>query len=203
MAAASALIVPSRYLARIATNWGIPGQRIHVVPNPPPSHQVLVARRQLRERFGLDRPTIVFAGRFVEQKNVGLAISALRHAPGRSWSWWATVPSDNRLQPRSSITGSLTESGSSRLDQEDAMAWMRAADAVVLPSEWENYPHAAVESLVVGTPVIATEVSGVPEIVRNGVDGMLVAPGDEAGLGSAMAMVANDGAEIERLRRGE
>ena len=63
------------------------------------------------------------------------------------------------------------------LPRSEAIEWMRAADACVLPSDWENFPHAAVEALAAGTPVIATAVGGVPEIVEPGMNGLLVSPG--------------------------
>ena len=44
----------------------------------------------------------------------------------------------------------------------------------VLSSAWENLPHAAVEALAVGTPVVATAVGGVPEVVHDDVNGLLV-----------------------------
>ena len=50
--------------------------------------------------------------------------------------------------------------------------------AAVLPSVWENLPHAAVEALAVGTPVVSTAVGGVPEVVHDGENGLLVAPND-------------------------
>ena len=50
------------------------------------------------------------------------------------------------------------------------------ADVAVLPSAWENFPHAAVEALAIGTPVVATRVGGVPEIVVDGENGLLVEP---------------------------
>ena len=43
-----------------------------------------------------------------------------------------------------------------------------------MSSAWENFPHTVVEALAVGTPVIATAVGGVPEIVRDGQNGLLV-----------------------------
>ena len=47
-------------------------------------------------------------------------------------------------------------------------------------SAWENLPHAAVEALAVGTPVVATAVGGVPEVVHDGENGLLVPPNDVA-----------------------
>ena len=62
----------------------------------------------------------------------------------------------------------------------------RAADASLLSSTWENFPHTVVESLAVGTPVIATSVGGVPEVVQDGENGLLVPPGDAGALAAAI-----------------
>jgi glycosyltransferase involved in cell wall biosynthesis len=83
-----------------------------------------------------------------------------------------------------------------------ALEWMRAADAAVLSSDWENFPHAAVEALAAGTPVIATAVGGVPEIIASGVNGLLVSRGDTRGFGAAMSSVARDAALRRKLRAG-
>jgi glycosyltransferase involved in cell wall biosynthesis len=74
-----------------------------------------------------------------------------------------------------------------------------AAVASVLPSAWENFPHTVVEALAVGCPVIATSVGGVPEVVRDGENGLLVAPGDSQALAQAIARLLSDEALRERL----
>ena len=61
-----------------------------------------------------------------------------------------------------------------------------AADAALLSSRWENFPHLVVEALAVGTPVIATAVGGVPEVVRDGENGLLVPAGDPDALAAAI-----------------
>ena len=66
--------------------------------------------------------------------------------------------------------------------RETVLRLFRAADASVLPSAWENFPHTVVEALAVGCPVIATAVGGVPEVVRDGENGLLVPPNDSAAL---------------------
>jgi glycosyltransferase involved in cell wall biosynthesis len=88
------------------------------------------------------------------------------------------------------------------LPRAEALEWLRAADAAILPSDWENFPHAAVEALAAGTPVIATAVGGVPEIIETGVNGILVPRGDDRALGRAMASVAADETVLARLREG-
>jgi glycosyltransferase involved in cell wall biosynthesis len=74
-----------------------------------------------------------------------------------------------------------------------------AADASVLPSSWENFPHTVVESLAVGCPVIATAVGGVPEVVRDGENGLLVAPNDPSALSAAISRFFSDAGLRERL----
>ena len=73
----------------------------------------------------------------------------------------------------------------------------RAADASILSSSWENFPHTVVEALAVGTPVLATAVGGVAEVVRDGENGLLVAAGDAAALADAIRRFFAD----EALRR--
>ena len=68
----------------------------------------------------------------------------------------------------------------------DSVRALRAADAVVLSSKWENFPHVLVEALAVGTPVVSTDTGGVAEIVRDGENGLLVQTGDpDAGRGES------------------
>ena len=62
----------------------------------------------------------------------------------------------------------------------------RAADASLLSSSWENFPHTVVESLAVGTPVISTDVGGVAEVVTDGENGLLVPAGDPEALAAAI-----------------
>ena len=75
-----------------------------------------------------------------------------------------------------------------------------AADATVLSSAWENFPHSVVESLAVGTPVLATAVGGVAEVLRDGENGLLVPAADPAALRDAIVRFAGDGDLRRRLR---
>ena len=76
----------------------------------------------------------------------------------------------------------------------------RAADAALLSSRWENFPHAAVEALAAGTPVLATDVGGIREIVVDGRNGLVVPPGDPGALAAAIRRFVEDDALQERLR---
>src|SRR5207248_7274539 len=87
-----------------------------------------------------------------------------------------------------------------RQPRERVVELFRAADATILTSSWENFPHTVVEALAVGTPVLAMEAGGVGEVVRDGVNGLLVPPGDTAQLASAVQRYFTDDALRERLR---
>jgi glycosyltransferase involved in cell wall biosynthesis len=85
--------------------------------------------------------------------------------------------------------------------QEDVAPFFAAFDAFVLPSGNEGTPVTAIEALASGCPVVATRVGGVPDVVRDGVDGLLVEPGDREALADALARLAAD-PELRR-RMGE
>jgi glycosyltransferase involved in cell wall biosynthesis len=85
--------------------------------------------------------------------------------------------------------------------QEDVAGYYRLFDAFLLPSVNEGTPVSAIESLASATPVVANRVGGVPDVVRDGVDGFLVEPGDIEGAAAKLATLAAD-PEL-RARLGE
>ncbi len=69
---------------------------------------------------------------------------------------------------------------------------LAAIDLFVMPSLWEGLPLSLVLAMGAGLPVIATRVAGIPEVIQDGVSGLLVQPGDKAQLGAALARVIKD-----------
>jgi glycosyltransferase involved in cell wall biosynthesis len=69
---------------------------------------------------------------------------------------------------------------------------LAAADAVVVPSTQENLPNMALEALACGRPCVGFNVGGLPDIVEDGVNGRLAAPGDVDELAAALAWVLAD-----------
>jgi glycosyltransferase involved in cell wall biosynthesis len=77
---------------------------------------------------------------------------------------------------------------------------LASSRAAVVPSEWaENAPMAVLESMALARPVIATRMGGIPEQVRDGVDGVLIDAGDELQLAAALRVLADDPALADRL----
>ncbi|HEY6387953.1 MAG TPA: glycosyltransferase, partial [Candidatus Acidoferrum sp.] len=66
-----------------------------------------------------------------------------------------------------------------------------AADLFVLPALQDNLPNSALEALACGVPVVAFNAGGIPEIVRDGIEGRLVPRGDVAGLRLAICDMLN------------
>jgi glycosyltransferase involved in cell wall biosynthesis len=85
--------------------------------------------------------------------------------------------------------------------REDAARVASAFDLFVLSSRHEGLPVALLEAMAAGRPVVATRVGGVPEVVRDGSEGILVPPGDPEALAAAMVTVLAD-ADL-RARLGE
>lgn len=83
-----------------------------------------------------------------------------------------------------------------RKDLPDLMA---AADLFVLPSVAEAFGLVLAEALYLGTPVVSTQVGGIPEIVEDGVDGVLVSPANERALADTITNLLNDPARRERM----
>ncbi len=71
--------------------------------------------------------------------------------------------------------------------QPDVAGYYGLFDAFLLPSVNEGTPVSAIEALASGTPVVANRVGGVPDVVRDGIDGFLVEPGDVEGAAERLA----------------
>jgi glycosyltransferase involved in cell wall biosynthesis len=192
---------PSSYLRDVALRWGLDAGRVTVLPNPAPAIPPMPTRDELRAELELDGDVLVFAGRLGPQKAVGVLLEALGQVSCVSLVIAGDGPERPALERRAAELGLESRVrflGS--VPRETVLRLFRAADASVLPSAWENFPHTIVEALAVGCPVIATAVGGVPEVVRDGENGLLVPPGDSAALAAAFERFFGDASVRERLR---
>jgi glycosyltransferase involved in cell wall biosynthesis len=200
---AAHVFTPSAYLRELAVGWGVPPEHVSVLPNPSPPLPELRPRDELRAELGLDGIALAFAGRLTAQKSLGVAFEAVAANDG------VTLLVAGEGDERASLERRVAELG---LDgrvrflgaqpRERVLELFRAADASILSSSWENFPHSVVEALAVGTPVLATATGGVAEVVRDGENGLLVPAGDVAALADAVRRFVADGALRERLRAG-
>lgn len=79
------------------------------------------------------------------------------------------------------------------VEQEDLPKYYREADICVVPSElYESFSYTCAQAMAAGRPIVATRTGGIPEVVADGECGILVPPGDDAALASAIVQLARD-----------
>jgi glycosyltransferase involved in cell wall biosynthesis len=197
---AAHVLCPSAYLREIALSWGLQPDRVSVVPNAAPELPVLPSRDDARAQLGVTGPVLGFAGRLTRQKELDVALRALAETPGLTLVVLGDGP---EREPLTRLAGELGVDGRVRFlgsgGRDDVLRLFRGVDAAVLSSGWENLPHTVVEALAVGTPVVATAVGGVPEIVKDGENGLLVPPGSPAALAAALRRLLADTGLRDRL----
>jgi glycosyltransferase involved in cell wall biosynthesis len=198
---AAHVLCPSDFLRSIALGWGLEPDRVSVLPNPVPPLPELPERDELRSSLGLNGATLAFAGRITRQKSLEVALEALARAGGVSLVVAGEGDEVPRLERRAAELG-LTDRVRflGPLPRNRVLELFRAADAAVLSSSWENFPHTVVEALAVGTPVLATRTGGVAEVVEDGRNGLLVPAGDAEALAGAVRRYFDDEGLRARLR---
>jgi len=187
---ASHVVCPSTFMRDLVVSWGVPPARVDVLPNPAPRAQ---------DAAPIDAgpsPVLAFAGRLTAQKDLGVALAAVRELPGVRLVIAGDGPERARLESEAPDGVSFL----GPLPRAQVLGLLRDADAAILTSAWENFPHGVVEALAVGTPVIATRTGGVAEIVRDGENGLLVEPGDAAAFAAAVRRFLDDEQLRARLR---
>jgi glycosyltransferase involved in cell wall biosynthesis len=76
--------------------------------------------------------------------------------------------------------------------RDDVPSVLRALDIAVVPSHWEGFGFIAAESMAASLPVVAADASSLPEIVRDGIDGILVPAHDAEALAGALVRLSRD-----------
>jgi glycosyltransferase involved in cell wall biosynthesis len=198
---AAHVFTPSAYLRELALGWGVAPDRVSVLPNPSPVLGELGQRDELRREFGLNGATLAFGGRLTAQKSLERVLEVVAGADGVNLVIAGEGPEREPLRTRAGELGigdRVTFLGAQ--PRERIIELFHAADATILASSWENFPHTVVEALAVGTPVLAMQAGGVAEVVHDGVNGLLVAAGDTAALAEAVRRYFTDDELRERLR---
>jgi glycosyltransferase involved in cell wall biosynthesis len=149
-------------------------------------------------------PRVISAGRLVALKRFEVLLEAMsilaKEIPRIRLDIYGEGPSRSALermiqeQSLGSVVRILPP-----LSSEDLFQEIRNASVFALPSEHETFSNLIVEAMAVGTPVVTTHVGGTPEIITDGVNGVLVPSGDPIAFARALARVLNDPAYASQL----
>lgn len=209
---ADAVIVPSAWSRdALVRHERVPREKIVVIPNgpggtdggtAPPEQDV-----RMELRIAADAPIAIVAAMLRPEKQQEVLLRAtaeladthptlqvLVAGGGPTRDPEGTGPQLARLATQLGIADRVHLLGR----RGDVARLVAAADVAVLSSAHENLPLAVVEYMEAGTPIIATAVGGVPELIEDGVHGLLVPPGDAQAMARAIAAVLGDPVGAER-----
>ncbi|MBI4229550.1 MAG: glycosyltransferase family 4 protein [Planctomycetes bacterium] len=181
-----------------------PAGKVDVIPNPVPDEFFLpMDARAARSALGADgAPLLGIVGRLAAEKGHRFLFGAVRRLARDLPGTRLAVVGDGPM--RFELEASVREAG---LDGRVVFAGLRddvhrilsGLDVFVLASSYEGQGVVLLEAMAAGVPVVATRVGGVPGVVRDGTDGLLVPYGDEEALAGALRRVWSDRALRERL----
>jgi len=204
LARAAAVIAVSESLGRDTIARGIGQKKVFVVPNGVPRREPRPERRPDERDWTLGTVAL-----FRPRKGTEVlleAVAALRSAGLgvrlRAVGGFETARHEHELKRRAAelgIVDAVKWTGFTR----DVDGELRHMDLFVLPSLFgEGLPMVVLEAMATGVPVIASRVEGIPEAIRDGVDGLLVEPGDAEALAAAIREFIEGRVDWRSMRSG-
>jgi glycosyltransferase involved in cell wall biosynthesis len=181
---------------------GVDPARIVIIPNAVPAPDALEQQGVRMPATAADasgpRPVrLLFLGRLGVRKGVADLLTALARPELRSLAWEAELAGDGdvmRFQQQAADLGIADRvCFPGWVGQQEVSRRLAVADVFVLPSYNENLPMAVLEALAHGVPVVTTPVGAIPEVIQDGHEGFLVAPGNTAQLAARLATLIQNG----------
>jgi glycosyltransferase involved in cell wall biosynthesis len=180
------LAVSAASAAALEAAYGIDG--VKVIPNAAP------AAPDVEPPRGVEPPLALYLGGFANPVKGGEELLAALERP-ESKGLRVALCGPGELPPRG---GELLD-GRSGVEWRGWLELLREAAIFVLPSTSEGLPMAVLEAMAWERAIVATAVGGVPDVLSDGVEALVVPPGDAAALAAALARLAADSELRERL----
>ena len=200
LATAAGAVSPSRFQAESLQADGVQLPRWELVRSGVPHGTPAVGR-------GGPPWRLLFLGTWVPHKGLHVLVEALSRLPARLAALLEVTAVGP--QPLAGYAREVVRVAADRVRHRSAASpgevpgLLAEADALIVPSLWhENAPLVVLEARAAGLPVIASRLGGLPELVRDDVDGLLVDPADSSGFARALERVALDSGLLPRLREG-
>jgi len=194
---AEKVIVPSQYLKKIVTNWGINQNKIFVIYNAFNPPTVNLSKEELRNKYSFKSFTIVSPGRLVPWKGFLELIDLIPDLKKINKDVKLVIIGEGPL--RGEIESKVMEKDLKesvillgRLPHIKALEVIKASDLFVLNTSYEGFSHFILEAQALGTPVITTEVGGNVEIIVNEENGLLLKYNDKKAIKEAIQRIIFD-----------
>lgn len=189
-------LAPSDHFAGVMQTWGIPASRIRRVYLGLPDAAMSGTAPEVEGK-------VMFSlGRFVPWKGFPLLISILTELPDWKLVLAGDGPLRSELEAQAQSLGvadRVTFLGS--ISHEYVMGWLRRADAFVYNTHWESFSFQVLEAMQVGASIITTKVGSLPELITDGVEGVLLQPDDALAFIRAIQSITDESVVWEARRK--
>jgi glycosyltransferase involved in cell wall biosynthesis len=201
---AEVTIVANEWLKNILTNeFQVPNEQIKVLHYGFDTENFI---KRSKQKSSITRPkdkkVIIYSGRLVELKGVDHLISALGELKKirKDWVCWIVGNGDKQaeLKVQSKVLG-LDEDIFFFGKRDDIPSLLAKSDIFVLPSLLENQPLSVIEAQIAGKAIIVNDVGGLPEMVEDGVTGLVTPAGDTKALYKKINLLLDDEKYRNRL----
>jgi glycosyltransferase involved in cell wall biosynthesis len=182
-------------------NLGIARSKLHVVPNGIPLRTGVRARLRSELALAPGELLIVSVGNLYAVKGHAVLIDALATLRDRA-GWRLAIAGRGEEEPRlraQAATASIGDRVHLLGFRDDVADILAAGDVFTMPSLSEGLPLALVEGMSFGLPVVVTGVGGVPEVVTDGVEGLIVPPSDPGALATALAELLQNASRRQQM----
>lgn len=183
---------------RLERDFRVPAGRVHFIPNGVDLDRFSPRRatRVARPLEDWDAPTVGVVARMVPEKGHDTVLEAIRMLTDRWPGLRLVLVGDGSLRSRleerirrHGLRDNVVLAG----EQSDVLPWVACFDVALLTPHWgEGLPNAVLEYLAAGRPVVATRVGGIPALVRDGQEGLLVEPNDPEAVAESVASLLSD-----------
>jgi len=200
---AEAVLVITPRLHRLLLSEGVEEDRIHVIP---PGVNPSLFEGPFEDPFsGVGKPRVVFVGRLAPQKGVSTLVEAagLLKDPSAQVLLVGDGPERPKLEREAKRIGVGDRVRFLGFFAHDRLpAVLAHADLLVLPSLYEELGTVLLEAMQAALPIVASRTGGIPDVIEDGINGLLVPPGEPEALAHAINHLLADRDLARRLSEG-